>query len=210
MEDRGFTPLDSKHLTGFTPLDRFIPSDKKPYLTGFTPLDSKHLTGFTLIEVIMVIVVVGALAVGTAPFLNAVIDRWTFLEFRNEVGMQARHALDWLVREAKEVNDKNSFSIADSARLKFTNSDSVSIDYSLSGKTLKRNNDDLADYVDSLQFEYRDQQGNLLTPLPLNATQMAQIWRISITLTIKRTATKASKEETLTLKSDVFPRNLGI
>jgi type II secretory pathway pseudopilin PulG len=159
--------------------------------------------GLTVIELIMVIVLMAVLAVGTAPFITAVVDRWQFIQFRDEVGTQARLALDWMVREIREVKDKNSFSIADASQIKFTNSDSVLIEYSLSGNTLLRNTDSLATNVSSLQFEYRNKQNNVLGPLPLPAGQRKQIYRITVTITV------SSSGESLTLKSEVFPRNLG-
>ncbi|MBU0759935.1 MAG: type II secretion system GspH family protein [Candidatus Omnitrophica bacterium] len=159
--------------------------------------------GFTIIELIMVIVIAGVLTAGTAPYINAVIERWQFLQFRNEAGTQARNALDWMVREIREVKDNNSFDIADSSRLKFTNSSDISIDYTLSGNTLMRNSDALVSGVNSLQFEYRNVQNNIMSSLPLSSGQRKQIWRIRVILTL------SSGGETLTLETDIFPRNLG-
>ncbi|MBU1006298.1 MAG: type II secretion system GspH family protein [Candidatus Omnitrophica bacterium] len=159
--------------------------------------------GFTIIELIVVMVVVGALTAGAAPYINAVVERWQFLQFRNEIGAQGRSSLDWMAREIREVQNENSFDIAAAEQLKFTNSSDVSIDYTLSGSTLMRNDDALADNISSLEFIYLNVQNSAMSPLPLPSGQRKQIWRVRIILVL------TAGGQTLTLETDVFPRNLG-
>lgn len=175
------------------------------------PRPSGGNAGFTLIEVIIVIVIIGFMVSLGAIGIYEVAKIWQSEQVRNEIGIQARNALEWMVREIREIailDNELRIIIADRSILKFYKSgETQTIQYSLSGTTLLRTightADALADYVSSLQFEYRDRKNDILMPLPLSRGKIKKIWRITIILRLTK------RMQSIELKSDVFPRNVG-
>ena len=159
--------------------------------------------GFTLIEIIMAIVVVGALAGGVMVFVTQGVDIWNFVTFRNDESAQARLALDRMVKEIRQVYDKASVTTASADDFNFVsyyNNTTYNVEFVKSGSNLMRNSDVLCDNVSSLQFQYYDINNNLLST-PLVLPDETDIRRIKITLTV------TSGDQSITLKSQVYPRN---
>ncbi len=160
----------------------------------------------TLIELIVVIVIVGILTYGLATFITQIVKTWQFVDFRNDVAQEGKKALDWMVRDIREIKDNDSILIADSSHIRFVNSNSEVIDFILSGNTIQRTKDaltsPLCDYVESLEFEYRRADGKVLGPLPLSLGQRKQVKSIRISITLKR------GDEDISFSSVVFPRSL--
>jgi len=168
------------------------------------------IKGVTLIEVIMAIVVVGALVGGVALFVTQAINIWKFVVIRNDQLGQGRVALDRMVKEIRLLKDSYSVTTAASDDFNFTafydydgdgTSDDVNVQFVISGTELFRNSDILCDSVATLQFEYYDVDNNLLGSPQVSPSE-TDIWRINITLTID------SGEEAITLYSQVHPRNI--
>lgn len=156
----------------------------------------------TLIELVVVIVLAGIITVGLASFIIQVIKTYQFVEFRNEVAQEGKKALDWMVRDIKEIKDNDSILVADVSHIQFINSDDETIDYILDGNTIERNSYALCDYVESLVFEYRDKNNNVLSPLPLSSGKRRQIKSIKVTIDLKK------QNQQIDFFSVVFPRSL--
>jgi len=163
----------------------------------------------TLIEIVMVIVIIGALSGGVAVFVNQGVDIWNFVTFRNDEVSQARVAIDRMVREIRQIKDKGSVFVATANDLSFTayydtNADGVSedvaIEYTLSGGNLLRNSDILSDHVSSLAFQYYDTNSALLAT-PQVSPGDTNMRRVVISLTV------TSGDQQISMKSQVFPRN---
>jgi len=156
----------------------------------------------TLIELVTVIILIGIITVGLGGFIIQIIKTYQFVDFRNEVAQEGKKALDWMVRDIKEIKDSSSILVADTSHIQFINSDDETIDYMLSGNIIERNSYSLCDYVESLEFEYRDANNNVLSPLPLPAGQRKQIKSIKVTIKLKKGG------QQIEFFSVVFPRNL--
>lgn len=76
---QAFTPLDNKHLTGFTPSDKRCSTVNtlltKNILSRSTPLDRKHLIGFTLIELLVSSTIIVLMLLVAAPAYDQVQSR---------------------------------------------------------------------------------------------------------------------------------------
>lgn len=165
--------------------------------------DKTH-KGHTLIELIVVITTMGLITLGMGGFIIQLVDTLEFVDFRSYVAQEGEKALYWIVRDIREVKDKNSILVADTTHIQFTNSDDEIIDYNFTGNSIQRNNYALCDYVESFAITYFDKNGNTLSPLPLSAGKRKQIKSLRVTMKLKR-----GKEE-LDLFSTVFPRNFYI
>lgn len=173
-------------------------------------MSKKNQKGVTIIELIMAIVIVGALVGGSAMYIKEIIGLWRFLSFRSEAVSQARIAL---VRISREIRQANSINTAQSSRINFGAADLGEDDVDLLDDTvefylnnsneLRRvfNSDNsgqgyvLASGVSGPIFVYYDADKAV-------TAQIDRIKMISITLTV--TAATQSK----TLRTLVYPRNL--
>ncbi len=164
--------------------------------------------GYTLIELIMVIVMIGVLAGVSSFFLAKAIDIWQMEKSWEENVTEGRVAMDWLVREIREIKGAAYITIADAADLEFTNSNDVVIRFRKSGSTILRNSDTLTDAPTALLFEYFNQSNTELTSVPLSATDRANVWSIKVTLTVPTASPKGTVNNDLV--SVVFPRSIHL
>lgn len=159
----------------------------------FSILDVRK-RGFTLIELVIVIVILGIIAVVGVALMLQVGDAWVLQSHRKEMSESARIAMDRMIRETREAA---SISTAAGGTLTFNNIGGNTITFDTSGTTLRRTVDgttnELADNVDSLSFTYYyDNGGSALT----------DITRIEIDLTF------SSGNTEFNFKSQVSPRRL--
>lgn len=165
-------------------------------------------TGYTLIELIMVIVVIGVLAGVSSFFLARAIDIWQIEKSWEENVTEGRMAMDWMVREVREIKSTADIYIADDDNLQFLNANDVTLQFQRSGNNILRNSDVLTDAPTALLFEYFNQAGAELTGVPLSAADRAAIWSIRLTLTIPTKTPKGT--ENVDLVSVIFPRNIHL
>ena len=165
--------------------------------------------GFTLVEFIIVIVITGIIAGILAILIGEVTKTYTFIRVRGTGLSDSRLAIDRMVREIRQVAGITSIYSATPESLRFGNVNSEDITLEKAGASLLRNSDELADSVESLKFEYRDRDNVVLTDtnivvndLSTPAEEETNIWRILITLTIKRA------NERVKFQDQVHPRNL--
>ncbi len=122
------------------------------------PQPVKGKEGFTLIEIILVLVIIGVLAgILIEPFRLGV-KSYIGIETRADLTSQARAATNRVVREMrniqKKANDKPNITSADATSITFVDNQGITISFSLSGSTVLRDTNILADKVSSLQFRY--------------------------------------------------------
>lgn len=154
-------------------------------------------------EFIIVIVITGIIAGILSILVGQVTNIYTFIRVRGTGLSDSRLAIDRMVREIRQVASITSIYSATPEILRFGNVNGEDITFEKVAGSLKRNSDELADNVESLQFEYRDKDNVVLTDTNIVVAPAAtNIWRILITLTIKRA------NERVKFQDQVHPRNL--
>ncbi len=170
------------------------------------PQPVKGKDGFTLIEIILVLVIIGILAgILIEPFRLGV-KSYIGIETRADLTSQAREATVRIVREMrniqKKANDKPNITSADDTSITFVDSQGVPISFSLSGSTVLRDTNILADKVSSLDFRYFKGDNTALTTFPLSAADLDDVRRILVILTMQEGT------ETVTMTGQAFLRDL--
>ncbi len=119
----------------------------------------KKQQGFTLLELVFVIALTSIIVVVASNIIA--MGAQTYLAAKNTVDAdwQARLSLERMARDIRAVRSVTSISTATATQLVFTDFDGTSISYSLSGTSLMRNSQILADGVSSLAFGYFDKNG---------------------------------------------------
>jgi len=159
------------------------------------------INGFTLIEMVLVLSVVGLLSAAAAVGFLPVFDSWEQGESRSEAADTLAVALSRMIEEISQMKDAQSVVIAGASDFQFTDVNSNSIRYRLSGDQLLRNSDILARGVQTLTFSYWDINNAAVTS-PTLSPAATNLWRMSVTIS----GVKGS--QTVTLESQIHPRNL--
>jgi len=159
----------------------------------------------------MVIVIVGALVGLFSLGVVEAVNLWRFLNFHNEIVSQGRMALLRMGREIRQIPPRTEVE-----PIKVANADSIEFDVmdldedglvdrleynrDAGNNELKRifngSPDILATDVSNLVFTYYNKNNQ-------TASGPSDVYRITITLTL------TDGSQTLTLSSQVFPRNLA-
>ena len=159
------------------------------------------LTGFSLIEMIVVISVVGALAAIAAIPLSMGARAYVTGKELLRVHEMGRAAIWRIERELRDL-DKGQVTTAGAASLAFKDAYQENITFSLAGAQLRRNGAAMADSVSALIFTYYDRANNVLGPLPLDAANRANVYCISVDFSI------SSGAESYSFRTTIFPRDL--
>lgn len=154
---------------------------------------SKGEGGFTLIELILVIVIVGIIAVGITASFVPTMKVSVLVDTRKEALQGGRIAMERMLREIREARAISAGFTA--ASLTFTNAAGSTTSYAVSGTSLQRNGTDLTCCVDTMTLTYLDKNGN-------STTDPLLVWRIQADLQVK------VGDETVELRSEVNPRNI--
>ncbi len=170
----------------------------------------KNKRGWTLIELIMVIVIVGALTGISSMYIQQIIDLWSSLSFRSEFVNEARAAIVRMSREIRNMKLRTQsyepITLANTNALTFIDPATNSISYSVSGVNLMRNSDIMASNISSLQFCYYNSINNAAcTPVcecNVASADLSDIYRVGIKIDVSYGG--QSKH----LESQIYPRNL--
>ena len=115
--------------------------------------------GFTLFEVILAIAIGAAFSL-TAFVLFTPVDNWFFTQSRrNSVGATSI-AMGRFLKEVGRVNSLAQITTWTSTQFQFVDIDSNTVTFTLTGTILYRNTNVLLRNVQSLQFDYLDEDGN--------------------------------------------------
>lgn len=154
----------------------------------------KH-DGFTLIELVIVIVIMGVIAVASSQLLATGLT--AYLTNKNIINAtaQARLALERMTRDIRAVRTSADISAASATQFTFVDTNGSSVAYSLSGTNLMRNSQILAHGISGLTFTYYDENGN-------SGAAIANIKYITILLNVTEGNTNFSVD------TSVYPRNL--
>jgi prepilin-type N-terminal cleavage/methylation domain-containing protein len=117
--------------------------------------------GFTLVELIIVVIVTGVIAALGSRILITGFDAYTTGKDLVELEWQGGLALERMSRDLRLIRSATNgdLNIAQADRIRFTDINANQVRYSLSGTTLMRNNQPLADDISSLDFSYLTNDG---------------------------------------------------
>ena len=115
--------------------------------------------GFTLVEFIIVIVLMGIISAIASVTLSQGFHSFFASQNVIDADWQARYALERMSREIRIVRSLSDITTASSAQFSFNDINGNAITYNLSGTSLMRNTQILADGVQSVTFTYFDKTG---------------------------------------------------
>ena len=160
-----------------------------------------HVRGFTLIEMVLVIVLVGIIAMVGAQLMATGFSLYFTGRDTMIVDAQARLALERMTRELRTVQSATGLTMAPATEISFTDLDGTAVRYCIGGGTcpgvagdLMRNTQVLAGGVSALSFVYLNSAGTV-TATP------AQVLYIGVNFT----ATQGGVISTY--RATVSPRN---
>ena len=159
----------------------------------------KRNRGFTLVELILSIVIISAIFVVMAQILITGLDSYRLVVNRREALQGARLAVNMMEGELQPVADPaTDISAISSTSIQFTNANSQSVTYSISGSDLLRNSKILASNLGSASgFSYYTNGGS-------TTTDPAQVYRIDIVVEVDAEETQYGSVEA---HASVFLRN---
>ena len=170
-------------------------------------LTIRNKKSFTIIEVIMVVVLVAVFSYGISIYVMRVIDSWQFLTQRYELEQDGKLALDFIVRNCKEM-DIDAFGnpaiiFGSALSIEFTNTDSETINYSFSSDTITKSNQPLVKDVTSFEIKYYDSSNSEIDPGGglLTTAQINDIWYLYARFVLTK------GEQAAIYSSYIFPKN---
>ena len=149
--------------------------------------------GFTLVEVVLTMTIMAVLVVVTGVLMGRAVDAYRLVAERSDLLQQGRMAL---MRIEKELEVLRDVVTVQPERVQFRDADMALQEFRRDGTSLFRNSDLLAENVSFLSLAYYRDNGNETQSPP-------QVRRIHIEMTVQGAGTGGS----LTLRTDVFPRN---
>ncbi len=176
----------------------------------------KGKEGFTLIEIVLVLVIIAVLAgILIEPFRLGV-KSYIGIETRADLTSQAREATVRIVREMRNIRKEPNdippdtappthipkITTANANTITFVDVEDNTITFALSGSTVLRDTNILADKVSSLDLRYFKGDNTALTTFPLRAADLDAVRRILVFLTIQENT------ETVTMTGQAFLRDL--
>jgi len=142
----------------------------------------RPVKGFTLIELVIVIIVTGIIAAIGSRILVTGFSAYTTGKDLIELEWQGSLALERVSHDLRLIRSATiaDLNIAQPDRISFTDINANQVRYTLSGTTLTRNNQPLADDISSLNFSYLTNDGKT------TAATASNVFYIVITLQTAR------------------------
>jgi len=112
--------------------------------------------GFTLIEMVLVIILTAIIAALGSKMLAAVFNSYQTSRDLIQAQWQGTIAMERLSRDLRTIRSATAadLTLAPSTQITFTDTNANVISFTLSGTTLMRNGQPLADGINSLSFSY--------------------------------------------------------
>ena len=179
--------------------------------------DRPAARGLTLIELVTTMTLISVLAIVGGRFIVATVKTWNEFSFLADTGMQARLGMDWLVREIRETaNDTSGASVvytASATTYDFSHmlvgGTTQNVTFSWDGtagspllRATTAGTSTLIPSVNALALAYYDKNDAALTA-PLSVTNLLNVRRVVITMTIKNTVTNS----TMKIKGEAILRS---
>lgn len=161
--------------------------------------------GFTIIELVITMVLIGIVAYIAADAMSTGFKAFFVTDNRKEALDQARIAMERMTREIRNVRSSSDIGTANPTEFCFINIEGTRVSFRYSANAITREEpavcpgsggNTLANSVTGFSFSYLQSNGSP-DPTPPNNTK-----RITINLTTTISG------ESVTLQSEVWPRNL--
>ena len=154
-------------------------------------------SGFSLVELILVIVIIGAIAMGASLLIGQAAQNYQKEDNYSAITNEDRIALEEMAREIRLLRrpgDITSSCAANTTALVFTDTGGNIMNYSFSGSVLTANGTTLAGNVSAFTLTFYDNNGNV-------TTTCSSVWNIGIALT------GAQGNDLITMRTQIHPRS---
>ncbi|MGB0951610.1 MAG: PulJ/GspJ family protein [Planctomycetota bacterium] len=153
--------------------------------------------GFTLVELVASMTVLAIIALIASNVIMESMRVYSRAIPAMGVSYKSDLALRTLLRDIRDLSDRNAISVFTSTAFTFEDSNGTEIAYVLTGTDLTRNGDLLADDVISFSFQYLESDGSV-------AGDAIDLHLVDIDFTVQ------SGNQSLRSRSLAFPRSLGV
>lgn len=153
--------------------------------------------GFTLIELILVIVILGIIAVAGSLLLQQGLNNYFTNQAITDASWQGQIALQTMARRLREIRSPTDITTASATQLSFTDINNNAVSYQLIGSNLLLNGSVLISGVNNASSSFAYLDSNTTTTAVL-----ANIRYITINLAI------AKNNVNYTLRTTIYARNL--
>lgn len=157
--------------------------------------------GFTIIEYIMVIALTGLIFLALSQVVLITMRSWDISLSGAELIGNTEVAFARLTREIRQIRNATSLTTANSSSITFTHASGTDITYQLVGNQLRRNLYTAMENVDSLLFEYLDENGSVIA-IPITSPAETNVRMIRVTMTA------SPSSQSVTVRSTVKLRNV--
>lgn len=143
------------------------------------------LRGFTLIELIIVIVISSILLGAGIEFFRLSFNSYLQGQQIADADWQGRIAINTITHDLHALRSTTDITTATASALTFTDLDGTSIDYQVNNGQLMRNAQIVANFVQSITFQYYNEDGVLLS----DPVAIASIRYVAVNLVINENGT---------------------
>ncbi len=159
--------------------------------------------GFTLVELLLSIVIAGAIFGLAAETLIQQAETYSFITGRKTTVNDLRHAMNTMSYELMRIEEGDITEIADNS-ISFTNSNGELTSYNLNSyegtMAVYAGADVLVPNVENFTIEYQDGEGTVLEAAP---DAVDDVKRIKLTITTE----PVGNEESMTVSTTIIPRD---
>jgi prepilin-type N-terminal cleavage/methylation domain-containing protein len=120
----------------------------------------KKYFGFTLVEMVIVNAITGIIAVIASKILNQAFYGYVTNKNIIDANWQGQSALERMTRELHMIRSPSDITTATASQISFIDINGNAINFNLSGSSLMRNTQILADGISNLTFTYLNSNGS--------------------------------------------------
>jgi len=165
-----------------------------------TPNSFSSTHAFSLVEMIVSVAILSIIAVITFRYIAAASETYALLSAQREVVGETATAVSSMRREIRTLQTPLT---ADVGEFSFVNQDGLTNTFRLNGTEITLNGYTLARNVTSFTLAYYDATNGLLSPVPLDSTDLALVRRIGVDLDLSKGRGHTSFDANIFLQTGV-------